>query len=194
MYRLFGRRYYEAIELDLPLTGNFQDTEKRALELLSSQQRIPLSQRDRAFAIYNMEDLKNSLRENSRTVSNFLVMVAGISLLVGGIGIMNIMLVSLAERTREIGLRKALGARSRDIFLQFLIECVVVSLVGGTLGVLVGWLATVVMASGAGWAVSFSAVSALIAFCVSILVGLAFGIYPAKRASHLKPIEALKFE
>jgi putative ABC transport system permease protein len=129
----------------------------------------------------------------------FLGGIAGISLLVGGIGIMNIMLVSVVERTREIGLRKALGARNRDIMSQFLAESSFLSLLGGLLGILLGWLISLIIgqiASAAGTAlnpaVSLNAV--LLATLFSIAVGLFFGIYPARRAARLEPVEALRYE
>jgi len=120
--------------------------------------------------------------------------VAGISLLIGGIGIMNIMLVSVTERTREIGLRMAVGARGRDILAQFLIEAVTLSLVGGAVGVVLGAAATWGIASVAGWQASMTAESIVLAAGFSGLVGVFFGYYPARRASQLLPIQALRFE
>src|SRR5262249_31615332 len=130
--------------------------------------------------------------------------IAGISLVVGGIGIMNIMLVSVTERTREIGIRKAVGARRRDILVQFLVEAVVVSLLGGAIGIALGsGLAAAisqVQMPGSGGAspstlqTQVGLDSVLLAFCVSAAVGLFFGIYPATRASRLNPIEALRYE
>jgi putative ABC transport system permease protein len=120
--------------------------------------------------------------------------VAGVSLVVGGIGIMNIMLVSVTERTREIGLRMAVGARGRDILLQFLIEAVTLSLLGGAIGVALGAAATWGVATFAGWQVSLSAGSFVLAVCFSAAVGVFFGYYPAQRASLLLPIDALRHE
>ena len=120
--------------------------------------------------------------------------IAGISLLVGGIGIMNIMLASALERTREIGLRRAVGATERDILLQFLLEAVGVSFLGGIIGVAVGLGLTAAIAVYAGWPVAIAPWSVLLAFGVSAAVGIAFGYYPARRAARLSPIESLRYE
>jgi ABC-type antimicrobial peptide transport system permease subunit len=120
--------------------------------------------------------------------------IAAISLLVGGIGIMNIMLVSVTERTREIGLRKAIGARRADIMAQFLVESVVVSAVGGLIGILLGWSATIIIGKISGWTMSVSVSSVSLAFLFSASIGIIFGIYPAKKAAALNPIDALRYE
>jgi macrolide transport system ATP-binding/permease protein len=120
--------------------------------------------------------------------------IAAISLLVGGIGIMNIMLVSVTERTREIGLRKAIGARRYDILAQFLSESVVISGIGGVIGIILGWLITVLLSKFAGWTTSISLDSVLLAFFFSAGIGVIFGIYPARKASLLNPIDALRHE
>jgi ABC-type antimicrobial peptide transport system permease subunit len=127
-------------------------------------------------------------------MSYLLATIAAISLVVGGVGIMNIMLVSVTERTREIGLRKAVGATPRDILVQFLTETVVVSVTGGVIGILLGVLATVAMSTFAGWTVSVSSDAILLAVAFSAGVGLVFGIYPARKAARLNPIEALRYE
>jgi putative ABC transport system permease protein len=120
--------------------------------------------------------------------------VAAISLLVGGIGVMNIMLVSVAERTREIGTRMSIGARERDILLQFLVEAVVLSLLGGVMGILLGTMMTVVLAFALDWPLHPSLVSILLAVGTSAAIGLVFGFLPARRAAKLDPIEALRVE
>ena len=136
--------------------------------------------------------LLEEIRRNARMFSLVLGMIAAISLLVGGIGIMNIMLANVTERTREIGIRRALGAKKRDITIQFLAETIVLSLVGGVLGLGLGIALPLVIAFFTGMKIIFSAWSLLLAFFISVLVGLVFGIYPARRAAQLDPIEALR--
>jgi putative ABC transport system permease protein len=151
------------------------------------------------FSVLSQQDLLTTATSITGILTTFLGGIAAISLLVGGIGIMNIMLVSVVERTREIGLRKALGARNRDIMTQFLAESSFLSLLGGLIGILLGWLISLIIgqiASASGTslnpAVSLNAV--LLATIFSIAVGLFFGIYPARRAARLEPVEALRYE
>jgi putative ABC transport system permease protein len=129
-----------------------------------------------------------------KTFSMLLGFIAGISLIVGGIGIMNIMLVSVSERTREIGLRKAIGATKRAILLQFLIEAIIVSVTGGVIGIVIGAAASVVLSKLAGWSIFISPASVGLAFGFSAGVGVIFGFWPARKASELSPIEALRYE
>ena len=149
---------------------------------------------DEPFQIRNLTEILQAQEESSRIMTLLLAAVAGISLLIGGIGIMNIMLVSVTERTREIGLRMAVGARGRDILAQFLIEAMTLSLLGGAMGVLLGAVATWAVGSFAGWQVSLSAQSIGLAVGFAAIVGVFFGYYPARRASHLLPIQALRYE
>ena len=132
--------------------------------------------------------------QTTSMITALLGVVASLSLLVGGIGIMNIMLVSVTERTREIGIRKALGARYHNILLQFLIEAVVISVVGGLLGIALGIGASYAVSTIAGWNTVISYIAILVAFCFSVMIGLFFGIYPARKAALLDPIEALRYE
>ena len=146
------------------------------------------------FTVSSQADLLSAVTQVTGILTVFLGAIAGISLVVGGIGIMNIMLVSVTERTREIGLRKAVGARKRDILYQFLVETITLSVLGGLIGILLGWgIASLVGATGV-ITTRVSLESVVLAFGFSAAVGLFFGIYPANRAAGLKPIEALRYE
>jgi putative ABC transport system permease protein len=146
------------------------------------------------FTIRNLTEVANTATASARTLSFLLAAVAGVSLLVGGIGIMNIMLVSVTERTREIGLRLAVGARPSDVLAQFLIEATLLAAIGGLFGVALGLGAAYAVANTAGWPMLVSTDTVLIAVGVSGLVGVFFGFYPARRAARLDPIEALRRE
>ena len=169
------------------------DVEASIKELL--RQRFKVSEGgDDPFTVRNLTEMLQAQEESSRVMTLLLATVAGISLVIGGIGIMNIMLVSVTERTREIGLRMAVGARERDILAQFLIEALTLSVLGGALGVLLGALATWAVGNFAAWDVRLSLDSVALAVVFSGMVGVFFGYYPARRASRLQPIEALRHE
>ena len=146
------------------------------------------------FNIRNPEDVIQAQLEASRTLTLLLIAIASISLIVGGIGIMNVMLVSVTERTREIGVRVAVGATEEAIQLQFLGESVMLSMVGGAAGVLVGVIASLFVGRALGWPMEMSAEAVILAALFSIAVGVFFGYYPARKASRLDPIEALRYE
>jgi putative ABC transport system permease protein len=161
--------------------------------ILRSRHKIGLNESD-DFTIVSQQDVLGAMTEVSGTLTLFLGAIAAISLLVGGIGIMNIMLVSVTERTREIGIRKAVGARRRDILMQFLTEAIVLSVIGGLAGILSGAsVAKLVELSGA-FTTLVSLDSILLAVGFSVAVGLFFGLYPAMRAAGLNPIDALRYE
>jgi putative ABC transport system permease protein len=149
---------------------------------------------DEPFTIRNLTEILQAQEESSKVMTMLLAAVAGISLVIGGIGIMNIMLVSVTERTREIGLRMAVGARGKDILTQFLIEAVTLSLIGGAIGVFLGAIATWAVGQFAGWQVSMTLASIFLATGFSAFVGIFFGFYPARKASRLLPIQALRYE
>ena len=142
----------------------------------------------------NMQEMSGTLSRAGATMTALLAAIATISLIVGGIGIMNIMLVSVTERTREIGIRRAVGARARDVLQQFLVEAVALALIGGVLGILVGFLAMLVVTYALQWPASVSFIAVCLAFGIAAVTGVFFGFYPAQRASRLDPIDALRHE
>jgi putative ABC transport system permease protein len=146
------------------------------------------------FTIRNLTEVYAAQETSARVMSILLGAIASVSLIVGGIGIMNIMLVSVTERTREIGLRLAVGARTRDILSQFLVEAVTLSVLGGMIGIVVGLTASLLISYFAQWSTEVSALSILLAFLFSALVGIFFGFYPARKAAFLDPIQALRYE
>jgi putative ABC transport system permease protein len=146
------------------------------------------------FSVVNQADLASALSSTTRTLTLLLAAVAGISLIVGGIGIMNMMLTTVTERTREIGLRKAIGAKRRDVSVQFLVEAVLLTFSSGIIGIILGWLVAAALSRFAGYNSQVTAFSVLLAFGVSALIGIVFGYYPARRAAGLNPIEALRYE
>jgi putative ABC transport system permease protein len=149
---------------------------------------------DDDFSLRNLAEVMAAQEASSRVLALLLAAVASVSLLVGGIGIMNIMLVSVTERTREIGLRMAVGAKTRDILGQFLVEAVTLSLIGGLAGVALGMGAAAAIASFAGWRVLLSAQAVALAVAFALVIGVFFGFYPARKAARLNPVEALRFE
>lgn len=147
-----------------------------------------------SYSVSNQQDIMNTMSSVNNTMTMMLGGIASISLLVGGIGIMNIMLVSVSERTREIGIRKAIGAKRRDVLLQFLIEAIVLSSIGGLVGILLGLGIGKLLSSLMSLTVSNSPAVILLSFLFSLFVGVVFGVFPANKASKLNPIQALRYE
>jgi ABC-type antimicrobial peptide transport system permease subunit len=161
--------------------------------LLRQRHRIAPGQ-DSDFMIRSQQEIAQTADQTSKTLSLLLASAASISLLVGGIGIMNIMLVSVTERTREIGIRMAIGAKGRDIRTQFLIEALTLSIAGGACGIALGIAVSEFIAAKAGWPILLSPEAIILAFGFSAAIGVFFGFYPAQKASRLDPIEALRYE
>jgi len=191
--RISGRSHAMVINVQVYDQQSMDVARLKMEDLLRERHRLAPYQ-DNDFTIQTQEEVAAAATETSRVMTFLLASIAGISLFVGGIGIMNVMLVSVTERTREVGLRLAVGARAPDVLLQFLIEAVILCLLGGLGGILLGLGATELIARYAGWPALFSAEAMLIAVTVSAAVGLFFGFYPAWKASRLDPIVALRRE
>jgi len=193
MYRVLGKEYIDSIDVEVAGPSLMEGVQQAIREEIIKRHRLNKDNED-SFEIRNMADIQETMMKTTQTMAWLLGSIAAISLLVGGIGIMNIMLVSVTERTREIGLRKALGARDADIMVQFLIEAIVMTFTGGMTGVAFGSGIALLMAILTGWTIKVSLFSILLATIFSIIVGVAFGLWPAKQASRLNPIEALRYE
>ena len=193
MKRVLGREYLDQIDVQIESAEAMSGAEDDIRRLLIRRHRLT-GDREDSFNIRNFADVQQALSATTKTFSLLLGCVAAISLIVGGIGIMNIMLVSVKERTREIGLRKAIGAAPRDILMQFLVESVLITFLGGFSGVCFGIASSLLMATLAGWNVIVSPDSILLAFVFSAGVGILFGMWPARQAARLDPILALRYE
>jgi putative ABC transport system permease protein len=173
--------------------GDADAAGKEITRLLTERHRVPPGEEE-DFTVRSMAELFAASAMASRVMANLLAAIASISLLVGGIGIMNILLVSVTERTREIGVRLAVGAKARHILLQFLVEAVVLSIAGGVLGTLLGVTAAMLIGNLAGWPVLIAPSAVGLALLFAGATGLLFGVYPARRAARLDPIAALRHE
>ena len=193
MYRVFGKQYIDNIWAEAKSTDLVETAQEDIAKVIIKQHHLTKDEED-SFNIRNMSDIRKTLETTTRTMSLLLGAIAAISLLVGGIGIMNIMLVSVTERTREIGLRKAIGASNKDIMVQFLIEAILMSFLGGISGIMLGSGAAALINIFAGWTVEVSLFSIILATTFSLIVGIIFGLWPAQKASQLDPIEALRYE
>jgi putative ABC transport system permease protein len=173
--------------------GRSDDVQEQ-MKILLRQRHHLQSNEDDDFTIRNMEEVFRAQETSARVMSMLLAAIASVSLIVGGIGIMNIMLVSVSERTKEIGLRQAVGAKTRDILSQFLVEAVTLSVAGGAIGIVLGITASVLISYFAEWSTVVSPGSIVVAFLFSALVGVSFGFCPARKAAYMDPIEAVHYE
>ena len=192
MYRVLGKDFLSGIFVEVTSPTLIDQAKNAITELIRKRHR--LKDDDDTFNIRDMTEIQQMLSSTTQTMSLLLGSIAAISLVVGGIGIMNIMLVSVTERTREIGLRKAIGARKSDIMLQFLVESVGMTISGGFIGILAGIGISLILSFFAGWAVKTSLISVVIATAFSAAIGIFFGLWPARKAAELKPVEALRYE
>jgi putative ABC transport system permease protein len=192
-FRVFDTIYLRTISVVAPSEAMIPETMTEIERILRRQHRIP-SGRDDDFQIRSQADFLNTLSSTTQVFGLLLGGIAAVSLVVGGIGIMNIMLVSVTERTREIGVRKALGATKMNILLQFLIEAVVLCVLGGIFGIILGAGGAIGMRYGFHWNTDVAPSSVVLAFVFSALVGVVFGVWPARRAAMMDPITALRYE
>jgi putative ABC transport system permease protein len=182
-----------SIGVSVATAGQMSTVKAEITALLEDRHEIGASESD-DFSVADQTQLLSTATSVYSLLTVLLAGVASISLIVGGIGIMNIMLVSVRERTREIGIRKAIGAKNRDILLQFLVEALVLSLLGGLVGIVVGLAASAVIGAIAGWGFTFNPITLIAATVFSLVVGVVFGVWPARQAARLNPIAALRFE
>jgi putative ABC transport system permease protein len=194
--KVFGTSFPGMVRIIMVKAKSAEDlgpAEKQINELLRQRHHIgPKQEND--FTVRNLTQIMQTAEQSTKVMTLLLGAIASVSLLVGGIGIMNIMLVSVTERTREIGIRMAVGAKTWDIRLQFIIEALTLSLIGGVIGIIIGVSGSKILSSLAGWSTIVSPLSVFLAFGFSGLVGIFFGFYPAYKASNLNPIDALRFE
>ncbi|MBN1823781.1 MAG: ABC transporter permease [Endomicrobiales bacterium] len=193
MYRLLGQDSINNMDVQIKEGADMDEASDQIKKLLLGMRRMGPDKND-LIDIRNIADIQETISATMNIFSMLLGSIAFISLLVGGIGIMNIMLVSVTERTKEIGLRKSLGANSGDIMFQFMLESIVVCLLGGTMGIILGATTAVMLAVFAGWKTIVSASSVILSFAFSAIIGFIFGTWPAKKAADLSPIEALRYE
>lgn len=191
--KILGESNVQSMMVSASTKDVIDETVTKIEELLRHRKRVPDGE-ESDFQIRTQMELSEAASSTSKALTMLLSSIAGISLLVGGIGIMNIMLVSVTERTREIGIRMAVGARGKDIMRQFLVESIVMSFLGGCIGVLLGVGISTILANVQGWAVQVSIQSILLAFIFSTMIGVFFGWYPARKAAKLSPIDALRYE
>jgi macrolide transport system ATP-binding/permease protein len=193
LHRIFGVSHLNYLDVQVKDNADMSKVSEDIITRLLFTHRMPSDSRD-AVRVLNMADVQEAMSAMARAFSLLLGSIAFISLLVGGIGIMNIMFVSVSERTKEIGLRKAIGANNKDILFQFIIESVFVCCAGGIIGIICGAGISFIISKFAGWDTVITLFSILLAFCFSCIIGIAFGVWPARKASLLNPIEALRHD
>ena len=193
MYRLLGKTYVDEISVEVVSEMMIPSVKDSLMETLKKRHKTPSGQAN-PFEITDFSQVREAMMQTASTMGMLLGAVAAISLIVGGVGVMNIMLVSVKERTKEIGLRKAIGARRKDILFQFIVESVMMTFIGGFTGIVIGVSVSLIFSTLVGWAVKLSLAAIIGASLFSVLVGMVFGIWPAVQASRLRPIEALRYD
>lgn len=191
--RMMGITHVQRITIQAANENVINDVQAEVEQVLRTRHKIKEGDND-DFTVNNMAAIMETMMSTANSITILLGCIAAISLLVGGIGIMNIMLVSVTERTREIGIRKALGATYDNILQQFLIESMVIGVIGGAIGVVVGCGASIIMSKIAGWNTAISVTAIFVAVVFSVGIGLIFGVYPARKAAIMDPIDALRYE
>jgi len=190
---LAGTDYVSTISVQAETPESMAQVKTDITNLLLQRHNIPTAEAA-DFNVLSQEDILEAASSITNTMTILLASIAGISLLVGGIGIMNMMLTTVTERTREIGLRKAIGAKKKDISLQFFAEAVMLTFLGGIAGIALGWISSILISKFTGITTAISLITILLAFGISAAIGIIFGYYPARRAASLNPIEALRYE
>jgi len=189
---LAGGDYLSSIAISVETKDLMPEVQQEATLVLADKHNVDPQSPD--FSIVSQADIVGAATQVTDTFTILLAAIAGISLIVGGIGIMNMMLTTVTERTREIGLRKSIGAKKKDISIQFLAEAVTLTFLGGAMGIILGWIISILVTQFAGIATQISVQAIILAFGVSATIGIVFGYYPARRAASLNPIEALRYE
>lgn len=194
MRRVFGYENIHSVDVQVDSPENMESVDQQIKSIVQQRKRLTDQKLEESLTVRNMADIQAAISSTNKIMSLLLSIIASISLLVGGIGVMNIMLVSVTERTREIGLRKALGATKLDILAQFLFEAALLGIIGGGLGVGFGWCVAKISAALTDWPFEVSITVVTIVTGITALVGIIFGFWPAKKAASLQPIQALKYE